>query len=403
MKKNKAIALVGLLFCLIGLSAWIYQWGAGLGVTNLRNIFPWGLYIVLFEFFVGAAAGSMLLFSLAYVLRAKRLKPLAPLAALTSLGCTIAAGASILPDIGRVTKIFRVLISPNLRSPLVWDMAVLTVFVAVAALVAVFQLRIAVRGEDRTAEAWSGRLAVLALPLSLALSVVTALLFSTQQSYPWWNPVLLPIDTAAVGYALGGALVILISLLVSDRAAMARRAEAYRAAAMIAALCLLAHCVLAVIELAELLHGGTAAQQALRELVLVRYGWMYWPALILPVLALVLFLRKKTASGVVPLTVSGLLVVAGALLHKGILLPPAFNSVPLTLSVDGAGQWSVPVALGTFTEGSAVFVRSLDYVPAAVEWAVALLPVGIVLTVVAGAAAIFPRGIAMHATADGGR
>lgn len=391
MKKNKAILLFGLLFCLIGLAAWIYQMSNGLVVTNLSNSFSWGLYIAAFEFFVGAAAGGMLIFSLAYVLRLEYLKPMSRIAALVSLGCTIAAGASILPDIGRVNRIFQVLRTPNLSSPLVWDIAILCVFVIVSFLVVFFQLRRknTDTDKDKASEKWSRRLAFVGLPLSIVLSVVTALLFSTQNSYEWWNSAVFPLDAVAVGGALGTAVVMLFSMLFFGRGSFPEHKAAYGFTAKIAAFCLLAHYILTAAELIPLLVNQTAENQALLGLLFGTYGWLYLPELILPAIAMVCFSKKLTnRSG--PLLTSSLLVIVGAFIHKLMALLPAFNTIPLTLEVEGVGLWSMPVAVGTFTEGSDVFVTFWNYAPAPVEWAVCLLPLGITLAVVAGAMVLCP-------------
>jgi len=48
-----------------------------------------------------------------------------------------------------------------------------------------------------------------------------------------------------------------------------------------------------------------------------------------------------------------------------------------------------PVALGQFQEGMPVFVNSWAYTPTLVEYAVALLPFGLVLLVVTGALKLY--------------
>ena len=49
---------------LLGILAWGYQVKEGLVVTNMRNSYSWGLYVSGLAFFVGNAAGGLVLSSL---------------------------------------------------------------------------------------------------------------------------------------------------------------------------------------------------------------------------------------------------------------------------------------------------------------------------------------------------
>lgn len=51
------------LLLVIGLGAWAYQLQHGLIETGMRNVFSWGLYIMLFVLFVGLSAGGLILSS----------------------------------------------------------------------------------------------------------------------------------------------------------------------------------------------------------------------------------------------------------------------------------------------------------------------------------------------------
>lgn len=67
MKKHNLASYVALALLALSLLAWGYQLKAGLIVTHMRNPFSWGLYIATFAFFVGIAAGGLIVSSSVYL------------------------------------------------------------------------------------------------------------------------------------------------------------------------------------------------------------------------------------------------------------------------------------------------------------------------------------------------
>ena len=62
MSNSKKIGfLVTGLLMIAGFLAWIYQYKEGLVVTNMQNSYSWGLYVSGLAFFVGNAAGGLVL------------------------------------------------------------------------------------------------------------------------------------------------------------------------------------------------------------------------------------------------------------------------------------------------------------------------------------------------------
>ncbi|MFZ8792294.1 MAG: NrfD/PsrC family molybdoenzyme membrane anchor subunit, partial [Acidilobaceae archaeon] len=134
--KPLELGVMGILLALavVGLVTWGYQISQGLIVTNMRNLFPWGLYIATFAFLVGTAAGGLIVSSLVYLLNIRELKPLAPLASLTALVFVLGAMAMVLPDLGRPERIYNMILHPNFTSLLVWDLIVLVTYAILSAI-----------------------------------------------------------------------------------------------------------------------------------------------------------------------------------------------------------------------------------------------------------------------------
>ncbi|MDN5344945.1 MAG: dimethyl sulfoxide reductase rane subunit, partial [Clostridia bacterium] len=95
-KLNVAFAL-GLVLLLVSLFTWGYQLKNGLIVTGMRNPFSWGLYIATFAFFVGIAAGGLIVSSSVYLFNLEQLKPFTRIASLSAFASIMAAAVIILP------------------------------------------------------------------------------------------------------------------------------------------------------------------------------------------------------------------------------------------------------------------------------------------------------------------
>ena len=158
MSTTKKIAyLVTAALMVAGFAAWGYQLKEGLVLTHMRNSYSWGLYVSTLAFFVGNAAGGLVLSSLIYLFGVKKLKPFAKIGALCAFANVTAAMFAILPDIGKPFRIHNMILHPQLLSPLVWDVAVLNLY-ALISLVYLYLLmlpeltgpfaRIAIRVKD---------------------------------------------------------------------------------------------------------------------------------------------------------------------------------------------------------------------------------------------------------------
>ncbi|EMA56074.1 NrfD/PsrC family molybdoenzyme membrane anchor subunit [Halococcus thailandensis] len=219
------ITLLGLLM-VVGLSAWVYQFTQGLIVTGMRNVFSWGLYIMLFVLFVGLSAGGLIISSAPKFFHSQRYKGLARIGVLLSLACITVAGLLILPDIGRSNLVYQFFTSPDFRSPMVWDFGVVVLY----GLLNVWYLWLLTRRDlaahgsrlafgtedteagrerDRKLAFWT---AALALPAAVTLHSVTGWIFATQMGRgSWFSPLVAPVFIAkALVSGLGLLLVVAI-------------------------------------------------------------------------------------------------------------------------------------------------------------------------------------------------
>jgi molybdopterin-containing oxidoreductase family membrane subunit len=124
--------LLAAVLMMAGLAAWLYQYREGLVLTHMRNSYSWGLYISGLAFFVGNAAGGLVLSSMIYLFGVTSLKPFARIGALTAFANVTAAMIAVLPDIGQPARLYHMLLHPKFSSPLVWDVLVLNLYAALS-------------------------------------------------------------------------------------------------------------------------------------------------------------------------------------------------------------------------------------------------------------------------------
>jgi dimethyl sulfoxide reductase membrane subunit len=200
-----ALLAAGLLF---GLFSFGYQWANGLAVTGLTNTVTWGLYIVLFMFLVGISAGGLIVVAGAELIGSHRLEPLNKLAVIVSGTAIAAAAVSILPDIGRPQLAWLMIVSPQPMSPLVWDMAVIGIYLSIA----IVDLWILTR--PRPMPRALKVMAIVSLPVAVLVHSVTAWIFGFLVARPFWNTAILAPLFISSALVSGTALVLVVAWLV---------------------------------------------------------------------------------------------------------------------------------------------------------------------------------------------
>ncbi|WP_135821975.1 NrfD/PsrC family molybdoenzyme membrane anchor subunit [Halostella litorea] len=225
-------AWLGLLALLIlaGAAAWAYQLTAGLAATGMRNVFTWGLYIMMFVLFVGLSAGGMIVSSAPKFFHSDRYENLSRLGVLLSLACIVVAGLLIVPDIGRPERLYQFVTSPNLRSPMVWDFGIIVLYglfnvwylwLLTRRDLAAAGSRLALgvedtregRERDRRLAFWS---AAVALPAAVMLHSVTGWIFATQVGRgDWFSPLVAPVFIAKA--LVSGLGLLLVTAVLADR------------------------------------------------------------------------------------------------------------------------------------------------------------------------------------------
>ena len=195
----------------IGAGAFLHQWSQGLGVTGLSNTISWGMYIITFMFLVGVSAGGLIVVAGSELVGSHRLESLNRVAVLCSATAVAGAALSILPDIGRPQMVWKILAQPHWTSPLVWDVVVISLYLAIA----VTDLWILTR--PRPMPEAMRTMAMVTLPVAILVHSVTAWIFGLMVARPWWNTALLAPLFISSALVSGTALVVVVSHLAERR------------------------------------------------------------------------------------------------------------------------------------------------------------------------------------------
>lgn len=360
----KIVLAVLAAFVAVGLAAYVYQLIGGLGVTGMSNGTSWGLYIACFMFFGGMSAGSLIVASAASVFKIGPYRTVAVPAVLLSLVCICVAGAFVLVDLGGIVRVLNLLVSPNLASPLLWDIVVITL-VLVIDVVYLYFLTSRRAGASRV-----DVIARIALPAAVVVLSVEAWIFGLQIAREgWYSTIMAPLFVAS---ALDSGLALLLVALVwmnrSEVFAVSRRLVASLAALL--AVFVAVDGYLVGCEVLTMAYPGTEQGSAVfGEMVAGATAPFFWIEVIAGVLVpfcILVFTGNRRRTGLVVLACAG--VLAGVFCKRLWLLLTSFiypnvSGAPGLVSGSSSTQ-----GLGGM-DGWAV---SSSYVPALPELLVAI-------------------------------
>lgn len=355
------LGVLGILL-LVALGAWVYELEFGLGVTGMRDVISWGLYILSFAFFVKLSAGGLIVASAAEVFQVKGLKPLAKLGVLTAAVCILVAGASILPDLGRPDRLLNLVIYAHWSSPMIWDITIITLYFLLA-VAELWLMSGGVRSAGREkALKWA---AGIGLPAAFALHSITAWIFGLQISRPFWNTALMAPLFVVSAILSGTALVSLILWILQTVDALAVSEDTWRKLSGLMAVSLAIDLFFVFSDYLTVLWDGVPKDlQVLNTLLpggaYQAFFWLEWViGGAIPLLVLIIpSLRRRVGL----IAASAVLILAGVYAYQ-VELVVAGMANPLIQLPPG-------ISLGTYVAGEPVFQQVGTYAPTWVEVAI---------------------------------
>lgn len=358
---------VAALLTLIGFAVYVYltqQLRYGLGVTGMNTPTYWGLYIVNFVFFVGLSAGGVIVASLVHAFNIERFRSVARIAELLAISCLLLAIVFITLDLGRPDRLFNLLRYGRVGSPLLWDVIVISIYLMVSMAYGYFGTRLDLvqcmklfpdrqwlyrllaLGYTDDSERAIARdrkilriLAVVALPLAVALHSVTAWILGLVKAKPGWHSALLGPLFVVSATVSGLALVSLTVAFVKKILKLPIKEELMEDLGRLLALAIP---VLGYFLFAELLTVTFAAEPIkiaiFEEMIMGQWAPIFWFNLVIGLIVPLVILVKPSPR----------LIVAGGAVAALVLMPIS-ALVPL------------PSLLGRFFPGVALFPVWVEY------------------------------------------
>ena len=128
------LTMVFLGFTSLSCFAYLYQLRWGLGVTGLNVPMYWGIYITNFVFFIGISHAGTLISAILRICHAEWRRSITRAAEVITVIVLFFGVGSIIVDLGRPDRLLNVLLYPNFRSPLLWDVCSVSVYLMASSI-----------------------------------------------------------------------------------------------------------------------------------------------------------------------------------------------------------------------------------------------------------------------------
>ncbi|HEX9118372.1 MAG TPA: NrfD/PsrC family molybdoenzyme membrane anchor subunit [Anaerolineae bacterium] len=224
-----------------GASMYLHQLDVGLVTTGMDRPSYWGMYIVNFIFLIGISMAGTLITAVLYLTGANWRRPITRIAEATTVFGLMIAGLQIIVDMGRPDRLLTLFIYGRLQSPLMWDVASLSLYLITSAFALYISmlpdlalvrdnLRFSAPGWRRqfyslAALGWQGNreqwrrlervlrvISILIIPIGVSLHTVTSWILSTTMQAGWHSTILGPYFV--VGALFSGIALVFILLTV---------------------------------------------------------------------------------------------------------------------------------------------------------------------------------------------
>jgi protein NrfD len=309
----------------------------------------WGLWVAMYLFFAGIAAGSFMLATLDLLFHVPVMRGTGRLALWVALVSLAAAMLSIWLDLGHMERVWKLYLQGapgSVMAQMVWGYTLFGALALVCLILAVARpdgllLRI---------------LMIIGLPISLFISGAVGALLGVEASRMFWHVGLLPVQFPVFSLASGvAALLVVIGLFGSRQDA--RRAEQVR-------LLGLATVVLAVVKLyflwadfSQSVYGNVPQNvDAVNAVLYGPYWWAFWilQLLVGSIIPIIVLLPARPGRNGLVAGAMGVLVLIGFAAARANIVFPALT-IPELQALTSA-----------FTGPHLTF----DYYPSPMEWAV---------------------------------
>jgi [DsrC]-trisulfide reductase subunit P len=196
----------------IGAGCYIYQYFEGLRITGLSRDVSWGLYIGQLTYFVGIAAGGVMVVLPYYLHDYKAFGRITILGEFLAISAILMCLLFVFVDLGNPVRIMNVILYPTPNSILFWDMIVLNVYLLLNIVVGWNVLAAERKGVKY--KKWVKVLAYVSIPWAFTIHTVTAFLYAGIPGRHFWLTAIMAARFLSSAFCAGPALLVLLCLIV---------------------------------------------------------------------------------------------------------------------------------------------------------------------------------------------
>ena len=336
-----------LVFIGIGAGCYIYQYFEGLRVTGLSRDVSWGLYIGQLTYFVGIAAGGVMVVLPYYLHDYKAFGRITILGEFLAIASILMCLLFVFVDLGNPVRIMNVILYPTPNSILFWDMIVLNVYLLLNIVVGWNVLAAERKGVKY--KKWIKVLAYISIPWAFTIHTVTAFLYAGIPGRHFWLTAIMAARFLSSAFCAGPALLVLLCLIVKKVSKFDPGKEQLQTLGGIIAYAMILNVFFFLLEVFTAFYSQIPGHMHAFEFLfhgLDGHGqlapWM-WTATGFAVLALILLIVPATRRKQDTLAVACVSVIIATWIDKGLGLivggftPNMFNTVtpywPTTLEI----------------------------------------------------------------------
>lgn len=353
---KRLIYLLGAIAVALGVYGFYSRLFFGERDVNYGSYVNWGLWVAMYLFFAGMAAGSYMIATLDYVFGLPVFQGTGKFALWATMVTLPGALIFIGFDLGHMERIWKVYLQPSFSSllaQLVWSY---TLFL----IVTIISLYLVMRDH----KALLKPVMVLGLVLSIFVSGGVGALLGVNASRMSLHTAMLPAQFPILNLTSGVALMLVIVSLFNVITVQEQQNRLIRLLSLTLVVLIVVKAYFLWVDYSQALYSGVPdAVEAVNLVLFGTYGWAFWIlqvsfGMILPIIVLLQpnLLKQKLLVGLM-----GLFVLLGLAVGRTAIIFPAL-SIP---ELEGLAEAFTGPHLG------------FDYVPSLMEWSVTLGIVGL--------------------------
>lgn len=352
---KKTFYVLSVIALLIGAWGVFNRLTTGHANANYGSYVVWGLWVAMYLFFAGAAAGGFMVASLDLLFNVKVLRGTGKVALWGAIVCLAAALLSIWLDLGHMERIWKVYFQGNPSSvmfQMVWGYTIFGLIMVVALFLAI-----------RYPQSLGLKITmVVGLVTSLFVSGAVGALLGVQAARPFWHVGLFPVQFPVFSLATGVALLMtLLALFAPDDP---QRPQQLRLLGIMSAILVGIKLYFMWADFSQSIYGNVPMNiDAVNEVLFGPYWWAFWIVQILigSLIPLIIMLQPRLIIKPAWAGAAGIMLLVGYAVARALIIFPAL-SIP---EIDALAE--------AFTGPHLSFA----YFPSPMEWAVTLGTIGL--------------------------